>query len=225
MPRKVSNALTPLSVKNAKPGRHADGGGLNLLVKDSGARSWVYRFMIAGKSRDIGLGAAGPGNISLSDARDLAAALRLKVKVGIDPLQERQQEAAQALASAQAAKVAGKTFKAVAEDYIRTNEGSWRSDKHRQQWRNTLASYVHPEICELPVADVTTPYVLRNLEPIWANKSETASRTRGHLETVLDAAKARISRRRKPCPLSRPYRSNLASPDPAFARPSQGPAI
>jgi len=58
MPRKLNNALTPLTVKNAKPGRHADGGGLHLLVKETGARSWVYRFMLKGKSRDIGLGAA-----------------------------------------------------------------------------------------------------------------------------------------------------------------------
>ena len=84
MPRKLSNALTPLAVKNAKPGRHADGGGLHLLVKESGARSWVYRFMLNGKSRDVGLGAAGPGALSLADARDQASALRLKVKAGID---------------------------------------------------------------------------------------------------------------------------------------------
>ena len=67
MPKKLSNALTPLSVKNAKPGRHADGGGLHLLVKESGARSWVYRFMLNGKSRDIGLGPAGPDGISLAN--------------------------------------------------------------------------------------------------------------------------------------------------------------
>ncbi len=191
MPRKLSNALTPLSVKNAKPGRHADGGGLHLLVKDTGARSWVYRFMLNGKSRDIGLGAAGAGGISLADARDLAAALRVKVKAGVDPLAERQQEAAQALAAAQAAQVAGVTFKAVAEGYIAANEGSWRNDKHRQQWRNTLASYVYPVIGDMPVADVGTAHVLKILEPIWQDKPETASRIRGRIETVLDAAKAR----------------------------------
>src|SRR3546814_12706399 len=107
MPRKLSNALTALAVKNAKPGRHAGGNGLHLLVKDSGARCWVYRFMLNGKSRDIGLGAAGPGGISLADARGSAAALRLKVKAGIDPLEERQPEAAEALAAAQAAKIPG----------------------------------------------------------------------------------------------------------------------
>src|SRR5688572_12409650 len=119
MPKNLSNALTPLGVKNAKPGRHADGGGLHWLVRDSGARSWVYRFMLAGKTRDVGLGAAfGVGAISLASARDLASALRLKVKAGVDPLAERQRNAAEALASAQAAKVAGTTFKNVATTYI-----------------------------------------------------------------------------------------------------------
>jgi len=191
MPKKLSNALTPLAVKNAKPGRHADGGGLHLLVKESGARSWVYRFMLSGKSRDIGLGTAGPDGISLADARDARDALRLKVKAGIDPLEERQREAAEALAAAQAAHVAGITFKAVAETYIGANEGSWRNDKHRQQWKNTLATYVYPVIGQLPVAEVGTAHVLQILEPIWKAKAETASRVRGRIETILDAAKAR----------------------------------
>ncbi|WP_300974582.1 site-specific integrase [Sphingomonas sp. LHG3406-1] len=191
MPRKLSNALTPLTVKNAKPGRYADGGGLHLLVKESGARSWVYRFMLKGQSRDIGLGAAGAGGVSLADARDKAAALRLKVKAGIDPLQERQQKAAEALAAAQAAHVASVTFKSAAEAYIKANEGSWRNDKHRQQWRSTLASYVYPVIGDLPVAQIATGHVLSILEPIWQQKPETAGRIRGRIELVLDAAKAR----------------------------------
>ncbi len=191
MPRKLSNALTPLGVKNAKAGRHADGGGLHLLVKASGARSWVYRFMLKGRSRDIGLGAAGSDGISLATARDLASALRLKVKAGIDPLAERHRKAAEAIASAQAAQIAGITFKAVAEAYIAANEASWRNNKHRQQWRNTLANYVCPIIGDLPVANIGTAHVLQILEPIWQDKPETASRIRGRIETVLDAAKAR----------------------------------
>lgn len=191
MPRKLSNVLTPLAVKNARPGRHADGGGLHLLVKGTGARSWVYRFMLNGKSHDIGLGAAGQGGISLADARLARDALRLKVKAGIDPLEERQQAAANALAAAQAAAVSGITFKSVAEVYIAANESSWRNHKHRQQWRNTLASYVYPVIGDVPVADVRTMHILQILEPIWQQKPETASRIRGRIETVLDAAKAR----------------------------------
>ncbi|MDC8755647.1 tyrosine-type recombinase/integrase [Erythrobacter sp. sf7] len=192
MPRKLFNALTAVKVKNAAPGRHADGMGLQLLVKESGARSWVYRFMLKGKSRDIGLGpAAGPDAISLADARDLAAALRLKVKAGIDPLEERERDAASALAEAQAAKVAAVTFKATAEAYIAANKESWRNLKHRQQWENTLSTYAYPVLGDLPVAEVDTPHVLKVLEPIWREIPETASRLRGRIETVLDSAKAR----------------------------------
>lgn len=221
MPRKLSNALSPLFVKNAKSGRYADGGGLHLLVKESGARSWVFRFMLKGKSRDIGLGtAAGRDAISLSVARDLASALRLKVKAGTDPLEERQHKAAQELAAAQAAQIARITFKAVGEAYISANEGSWRNDKHRQQWRNTLASYVYPVMGHLPVADIETAHVLKILEPIWQDKPETASRVRGRIETVLDAAKARGYRGgRKSGALARAYRANSSCPLPSDARP------
>ncbi len=192
MPKKLSNALTSLAVKSAKPGRHADGGGLHLLVKESGARSWVYRFMLKGKARDVGLGAAsGPEAISLATARDKASALRLKVKAGVDPLAERDQDAAEALAAAQAATIAGITFRAVADAHIAANEGSWRNAKHRQQWSNTLATYAYPVVGELPVAEIDTPHILQILEPIWKAKPETASRVRGRIETILDAAKAR----------------------------------
>jgi integrase len=191
MPRKLHNALTAVTVKSATPGRHADGGGLQLLVKDTGARSWVYRFMLKGKSRDIGLGPAGPGGISLADARDLATALRLKVKAGIDPLAERQLAGADAKAAEQAAKVAGVTFKAMAETHIAANRDSWRNAKHKQQWENTLQTYAYPVIGDLPVAEVDTPHVLKVLEPIWREVPETASRLRGRIETVLDSAKAR----------------------------------
>ncbi len=219
MPKKLSNVLTPLAVKNAKLGRHADGGGLHLLVKESGARSWVYRYMLGGKSRDVGLGPAGPDGVSLAQARDARDALRLKVKAGIDPLEERQREAAEALAAAQAAEVAGVTFRAVAETYIATNEESWRNPKHRQQWSNTLASYVYPVIGDLPVAEVDTAHVLKIIEPIWKGKAETASRIRGRIETVLDSAKARGYRQgENPAR----WRGHLAQILPARTRLSRG---
>jgi integrase len=195
MPKKLNNALTPLTVKNAAPGRYADGGGLHLLVKPSGARSWVYRFTIRGKSRDVGLGAAGPTGISLAAARDARDLLRTKVRSGIDPIEERKQEAHKAAAAAQQARVAEITFRAVADLYIKANEESWRNAKHRQQWHNTLATYIHPVIGNLPVGEVGTAHVLLILEPIWKEKPETASRIRGRIETVLDAAKARGYRR------------------------------
>lgn len=192
MPKKLSNALTTLTVKSAKAGRYADGGGLYLLVKDTGARYWVFRFMLRGKARDLGLGpAAGVGAVTLAQARDKASALRLVVKAGNDPLLEREKKAAEAAAEAQAVKVASTTFKVVAERYIADNRDSWRNTKHRQQWENTLSTYVYPVIGHLPVADVGKAHVLQILEPIWKSKPETASRVRGRMETVLDAATAR----------------------------------
>jgi integrase len=219
MPRRLRNALTALSVKNAGPGRHADGGGLHLLVKEGGARSWVFRFMLNGKSRDIGLGAAGAGGMSLADARDGATALRLKVKAGIDPLSERQEAEARAKAAAQASVAVIVTFEDAADAYIAANGDSWRNAKHRQQWENTLATYVYPAIGCMPVADVDTPHVLRILEPIWKAKAETASRLRGRIETVLDSAKARGYRQgENPAR----WRGHLAQILPARAKLSRG---
>ena len=219
MPRILHNALTALSVRNAGPGRHADGGGLHLLVKEGGARSWVFRFMLNGKSRDIGLGAAGAGGMSLADARDRAAALRLKVKAGIDPLSERQEAEARAKASAQASVAAIVTFTDAADAYIAANGDSWRNAKHRQQWENTLATYAYPVIGGMPVADVDTAQVLRILEPIWKAKAETASRLRGRIETVLDSAKARGYRQgENPAR----WRGHLAQILPARAKLSRG---
>ena len=140
MPRKLHNALSAQFVKHAMPGRHADGGGLHLPVKESGSRSWVYRFMLKGKSRDLGLGSAGPDGLSLAAARDARDALRVKVKAGVDPLKERDLEAVQAIAEAQAMKAAQVSFRDAANAYIAAIEDSWRNPKHRQQWRNTLST-------------------------------------------------------------------------------------
>lgn len=229
MPKKLSNALTPLSVKNAKPGRHADGGGLHLLVKESGARSWVYRFMLTGKARDVGLSRcpeavellrqSGNEELTLGQARDVAAIYRLKVKAGIDPLAERERQVGEALAAAQAAVIAGITFKKFAEDYIDGREHSWRNPKHRQQWRNTLVTYAYPVIGDLPLADIGTAHILQILEPIWKAKTETASRVRGRIETILDAAKVREYRNgENPAR----WRGHLAELLPARTRLSRG---
>jgi len=134
MPKKLSKALTPLQVKNAKPGRHADGDGLHLLVKQSGASSWVYRFMLEGKARDVGLSRcaeaiellrrSGGEELTLAQARDVAAIYRMKVKAGFGPRSwERDEAAAQAAAAKQAQQVASVTFRATAEAYIEANGG------------------------------------------------------------------------------------------------------
>jgi integrase len=219
MPRRLYRALTPLEVKNAKPGRHADGAGLYLVVRPTGARSWVFRFMRHGKVRDIGLGPAGPGGVSLADARHAAAALTLKVREGIDPLEERQERKAKAKSALQAAKAAAYTFEMAAKAYIAANEASWRNAKHRAQWTSTLESYVYPVIGDMSVQDIETAHVLTIIEPIWQTKAETASRIRGRIEVVMDAAKARGYRTgENPAR----WRGHLAQVLPARPRLSRG---
>ena len=189
MPRKVHNALTPITVKNAGPGRHADGGGLYLRVQSGGARSWLFRSMAAGKARDIGLGpAAGAGSLSLADARAKVRELAAQAAKG-ESLEGKRIQARKVAAQSQAAALAVKTFKEIAEAFVDRKEGGWRNEKHRQQWRNTLATYVYPHFGALPVSQIETAHVLAVLEPIWNAKPETASRIRGRIENVLDAAK------------------------------------
>lgn len=201
MPKKLSKALTPMQVKNAKPGRHADGEGLHLLVKPTGAKSWVYRFMLNGKARDVGLSRCpeavallhktGGDNLTLAQARDVASIYRMKVKLGIDPLTEREDAEKTAAAAKQFEKAAAVTFKEMAEQFLSMKEANWRNAKHRQQWRNTLNTYAYPIIGNMRVGDIETRHVLQILEPIWINKTETAGRLRGRIEAILDAAKVR----------------------------------
>ena len=190
MPRQLHNALTPLAVKSAKPGRHADGGGLYLLVKESGARSWLFRAMIAGKRRDIGLGSAGgAGAIPLAKARELARLKAAEAASGEIPVSDRRRRKREAKAAEQAARIAGTTFRDVAQSYIAMNESGWKNDKHRAQWRSTMASYAYPHFGDLPVAEIGTEHIIAALKPIWTEKPETASRVRGRIENILDAAK------------------------------------
>lgn len=188
MPRQVFNKLTPLAIKNAKPGRHADGAGLYLLVKASGAKSWLYRATVAGKVRDVGLGSAGPAGLNLAKARELARAKAAEAASGAIPVSERTKRATVARA-ALAERAKAKTFKEVAEAYIDLKESGWRNDKHKAQWRSTLAAYAYPQFGDLPVGDVTTEHVLEVLRPIWNTKPETASRLRGRIENIMDAAR------------------------------------
>ncbi|OYZ08253.1 MAG: integrase [Novosphingobium sp. 28-62-57] len=188
MPRRLQNALTPLFVKNAKPGRYADGGGLYLLVKDGGAKSWLFRATVAGKVRDIGLGSAAPGAISLAKARELAREKAQEVASGAIPVSDRKKRV-QAAKAAQAEQAKAKTFKQLAEAFIDLRETGWRNDKHKAQWRSTLETYAYPVFGNLPVSDVTTDHVLDVLRPIWSAKPETASRVRGRIENIMDAAR------------------------------------
>src|SRR5262245_4866049 len=178
--------LTALKVERAnKPGMHPDGAGLYLLVSESGAKSWIYRYSLRKKAREMGLGSFPA--LGLADARDKAAVCRRQCQEGIDPIEVRN-SARQQLAL-EAAKAM--TFKMAAAAYIVSMSAGWRNSKHAAQWKSTLATYADPILGDVPVQAIDTGLVLKVLEPIWRTKTETATRVRQRLEKVLAWAKVR----------------------------------
>ena len=178
--------LTALQVTNAKNrGLYGDGDGLYLQVSANGAKSWVFRYRVGTKLRNHGLGSASL--VTLAEARDKAFACRKMRLNGIDPIEAKKQERiTSALEEAKAI-----TFADCAQKYIEAHKAGWKNAKHAEQWTRTLETYVYPAFGKLPVADVDVALVLKAIEPIWKTKSETAARTRGRIENILDFAKAR----------------------------------
>jgi integrase len=170
--------------KLTAPGLHFVGGvaGLGLQVTPGGARAWTLRVSIAGRRRDMGLGAYPA--VTLAMARDKAREARELIRRGVDPI-ERQREAQSALRAAVASAL---TFKETAKAYMVAHETGWKNLKHAQQWRNTLETYAYPVMGDLLVRDVQKEHVLAVLRPIWTEKNETASRLRGRIELVLSYA-------------------------------------
>jgi integrase len=192
MPRRAKGLTAAQVEKGTKPGRYGDGAGLYLLVRSREAKFWLFRYTRQGKMREMGLGpAVGRTAVSLSEARTKARQLHAAVREGKDPLAEREAEKAKARADAAKALAGAMTFGEVADMFIATHEASWRNPRHCQQWRQTLRDYVLPAIGDLPVSSVDTGTVLKIIEPLWLNKTETASRVRGRIESILDYAKVR----------------------------------
>jgi integrase len=162
-------------IKIAKPGRfYLDGGGLRLVVSATGAAKWTFRYSIAGRVREAGLGSAR--TVSLAEARVKASAGRDLLAQGRDPLER-------------AAAAAVRPFREVAGKLIASKSPAWRNDKHARQWGETIFTHCKA-ILDRPVDRVNTEDVLSVLKPIWQRTPETASRLRGRIEAVLDYAKA-----------------------------------
>jgi hypothetical protein len=182
--------LSALAVTRAsKPGLYADGAGLYLRVGRNGSKSWAFRFTLRGKPREMGLG--GLTKVTLADARKKAADARLLLSDGRDPLGLRQEKEARRVTEEKIAAARGMTFEKCAEAYIAAHEPSWRNEKHKQQWRNTIKSYVTPVFGNTPVQDIDLDLVMKVIEPIWTKKTETARRIRGRIEVILDWARVR----------------------------------
>ena len=160
-----------------KPGRHADGGGLYLSISNNGGRRWVFLYRRNKQLREMGLGSARV--VSLAAARKSADEIRRQLAAGLDPLTERHKKAASL------------SFDECAENYMAAHRSSWRNAKHRNQWKATLNAYASPVIGKLPVDEIDVRHATKILEPLWATRTETASRLRGRIEKVLDWAKVR----------------------------------
>jgi integrase len=185
MPKTVGR-LTALKVsRDLLEGMHADGAGLYLHVSASGAKSWIYRYSLRRKAREMGLGSLSA--LSLADARIKTAECRALCQQGLDPIEVR--KAREAQAALEAAKAI--TFKQAAEQYIEAKRAEWKNAKHASQWANTLNAYAYPFIGALPVQDIDTALVQKVIEPIWSAKTETANRVRGRIERILDWAARR----------------------------------
>ena len=193
MGKTAAKALTAKQVQTeTRAGYHADGlsSGLNLQVtpvRERITRSWVFRYTspTTRKRRELGLGSALTRK--LADARSLSGELRLKVLNGIDPKDERDKARALAI-SARAHQI---TFDEAITQCMAAKSSEWKNLKHGQQWQNTLATYATPLLGKLPVDLITTELVYKVLQPIWHTKTETATRVRQRIETVLDWCKAR----------------------------------
>ncbi|MBU0726663.1 MAG: integrase arm-type DNA-binding domain-containing protein [Alphaproteobacteria bacterium] len=177
--------LNALAVTHAKtPGMYPDGDGLYLQVAPGGSKSWIFRYRLNGRKtpRDMGLGPVRL--VGLAEARSKAQEARKLLLEKVDPLEQRQQGRAQ-----RAADAAGTiSFRDAAERYIKSKAPGWKNEKHKEQWAATLENYVYPAIGSLPVNLVEVGHVMKILEPIWTVKTETASRVRGRIESVLDWA-------------------------------------
>jgi integrase len=182
---RLTYRLTAVEIEALKDkGLYPDGDGLYLRVTSTGTKSWIYRYAQDGTTRDMGLGPLA--SVSLAKARRLAADARGRRLEGSDPIAVRKgQRSAAKLAAAR-----GMPFKEAAEELIASHEPGWRNAKHRQQWRNTLKTYVYPVLGQLPVGAIDTDLVLKVLQPIWIKRPETAGRVRGRIEAVLNRAKA-----------------------------------
>lgn len=164
--------LKAIQINSLPPGSHSDGNCLYLRVKDTGARSWVFRYKVNGKPVELGIGSLTVR--TLSEARDLAVDMRRLIAAGMNPKQ------------ALTPKQQTKTFADYAGEFIESKRPGWRNSKHTQQWQNTLQEYAIPCIGGMTVREIELSDIKKILIPIWTSKTETASRLRMRIEAVLD---------------------------------------
>lgn len=185
----AKSKVTALQVQQFKsPGRYGVGNGLYLQVdKRNLSRAWVFRYRdrATGKLKSKGLGSFQ--GLSLADARAKAESYRQMLRLGKDPIQTERAKRDELKADAKIM-----SFGDCLAAYIKAHSASWRSDKHATQWANTLSTYAKP-LMKKPINSIGKSDVLKCLETdnFWISKTETATRVRQRIESVIDYAKAR----------------------------------
>ncbi|MBJ7485276.1 integrase arm-type DNA-binding domain-containing protein [Brevundimonas sp.] len=188
------NRLTDRTVRSVRTqGNHPDGNCLYLQVSPTGGKSWIYRYMVAGRSRDMGLGSLL--DVTLAEARERRDAARKLLKSGVDPLDARHapKMVAPALASAPAVPAVPKLKPApsllvVWKDYVAGQEAVWKGGKTKDGWMRSIESHA-ALIKNKPVDRIDVDDVLLVLRPLWTTKAESAGKLRDRLERVLDYAR------------------------------------
>jgi integrase len=205
--------LTPLAVSKAsKPGLYGDGGGLYLQIGPTGSKSWLFRFMLNGKSREMGLGPLH--TINMTEARAKAVDCRKLLLEGIDPIEARKaDDIARRLLEARSI-----SFKECSEAYIQAHQAGWTDVRTADQWKSSLRDYVYPVIGVLPVAAIDTDLVMKCLSPIWNERTRTAMRVRARIESVLDWATTSRYRQGENPARWRGHLENLLAPPAKIAR-------
>ena len=176
MAREMNRLPPRAAMTTTKPGRYADGGGLYLVVGAGQSRKWVFRYKWRGRLVDMGMGAASV--VTLAKARERSAAARVLLADGLSPLEAKRTDKSIP------------TFGEMADRLVAELGPQWRNETHKAQWKTTLEKDA-AKLRSVPVDKVETQDVLAVLKPIWSVKPETASRLRGRIERVLDAAKAK----------------------------------
>jgi Arm DNA-binding domain len=184
MGKRKHNRLTSVEVKTLqKPGLYADGGNLYLQVSEAGTKSWVFRYAIAGRSRDMGLGSAA--SIDLKLARELAKKQRAVLVEGDDPIDVRRAKREAAIVE----RANRTTFRSAANDFMQVHADTWTSDRHRHQWTNTLKQYAYPHIGDRPIEAIDARIINECVQPIWHSTPVTAGRVKQRIARVVQWVK------------------------------------
>ena len=186
MGKHVLNKLSATGINRlSERGYYADGGGLYFRVSEFSTRLWAFRYTLVGKAREMGLGAYP--DVTLKEDRERAAEARKSLRDGIDPIDQKRSVRAAMIAAHESAL----SFDKCAEVYIAAHRAGWKNAKHADQWTNTIKTYASPIAGAVSVNLIDTATLMRILEPIWTTKTETASRLRGRIESILDWATVR----------------------------------